>query len=300
MATRQSAPPSITSGTLRAAVSALRPEEWIKNLLVFAPLLFSGQVDDSGDLADSTVTFAAFCAMASAGYLVNDVHDAELDRRHPRKRTRPVARGELGATLALVMSTGLALLALALTLALVGPDVAGIVLGYGVVTLAYTFGLKQLVIVDVMLIAGCFLLRVLAGAVAVDATASEWLVFCTGTLALFLGFTKRRQEAASELHSGSTTRPVLEHYSLPFLDQMVAVASTSTVVSYAIYAVDSPLIGSEMLFTAPPVFYGIFRYLYLIYDRTDDRSTATLVARDLGMIAAMLVWGLTALALLYV
>ena len=184
---------------------------------------------------------------------------------------------------------------------IVSAEVAALVAGYGAATAAYTLLLKRLVIVDVMTIAGLFILRVVAGAVAVDAQASEWLLVCTGMLALFLGFTKRRQEAMQEeLGESGETRPVLEHYSLPFLDQMIAMVTAAAVISYAVYAVDSPFIGSEMLATAPPVIYGIFRYLYLIYDRGDTRSTAEILTRDPGMIAAAVVWVGTALLLLYV
>ena len=153
-------------------------------------------------------------------------------------------------------------------------------------TTLYSYVLKHEVILDVMTIAGLFVLRVLAGAVAVGADASAFLLLCTGMVALFLGFTKRRQEATSELHSGTSSRPVLEHYSIPFLDQMVAMVTASTVMSYAIYAVNSPLIGSKMLGTLPPVLYGIFRYLYLIYDRKDTRSTDAILLEDYGMIGA--------------
>jgi 4-hydroxybenzoate polyprenyltransferase len=141
-------------------------------------------------------------------------------------------------------------------------------------------------------------LRVLAGALAVDADASAFLLLCTFMVAMFLGFTKRRQEATSELHSGTKTRPVLEHYSIPFLDQMVAMVTAATVMSYSIYAVYSPLIGSKMLITLPPVVYGIFRYLYLIYDRKDSRSTAAIVSEDKGMIGAAVVWVVSVVVLI--
>jgi 4-hydroxybenzoate polyprenyltransferase len=195
---------------------------------------------------------------------------------------------------------GLALGALAVGFAAVSWQVGLLVAGYGAAQASYSLGLKQLVIVDVMMIAALFILRVVAGAVAVDAHASEWLILCTGMLACFLGFTKRRQEAVSELHQGTDTRPVLEHYSLPFLDQMVAMVTAGTVLTYAIYAVNSPLIGSEMMFTIPPVLYGLFRYLYLIYDRSDDRSTASIVSEDPGMIAAGASFAMVAFLLLYV
>jgi 4-hydroxybenzoate polyprenyltransferase len=285
---------------LRAAIKTGRPQEWIKNAFVFAGLLFSGKFNDAGAVLQATLAFVAFCGISSAGYYVNDLLDIELDRRHPKKRFRPLAAGELSEGAAKTIAPLLAAGAIALAFAAVNWEVGLMVVGYGIAQVAYSLGLKQVVIVDVMTLGGLFILRVAAGASAVDAHASEWLLLCTGMIALFLGFTKRRQEAVSELHEGSSSRPVLEHYSLPFLDQMVALVTTGTVISYAIYAVDSPLIGNEMMWTIPPVLYGIFRYLYLIYDRADDRSIASLVSRDKGMIAAGAVWVVTAFALLYV
>jgi 4-hydroxybenzoate polyprenyltransferase len=284
----------------RAIWVAMRPHEWIKNVLVFAGLLFSGKFDDFAAFGTATLAFAAFCAISSAGYLINDLNDVEFDRAHPSKRNRPIAAGELNEGTAVRLAIALALGAIAIAFATVNWKVGLMVLGYGAAQLAYSFGLKQVVIVDVMTIAGLFILRVVAGAAAVDAHASEWLILCTGMLACFLGFTKRRQEAVSELHQGTESRPVLEHYSLPFLDQMVAMVTAGTVLTYSIYTVDSPLIGNEMMFTIPPVVYGLFRYLYLIYDRADDRSTAAIVSEDKGMIAAGASFALTAFLLLYV
>jgi 4-hydroxybenzoate polyprenyltransferase len=287
-------------GPVRATIKALRPQEWVKNLLVFAGLLFSAKFKDFDAVVDATITFAAFCAVASAGYLVNDAHDVAEDRQHPTKRFRPIAAGELSIPTAIVMAVVLAVAALAGSALLVSPEVGGLVLAYGVGTTLYSYVLKHEVILDVMTIAGLFVLRVLAGAVAVNADASAFLLLCTGMVALFLGFTKRRQEATSELHSGTTTRPVLEHYSIPFLDQMVAMVTAATVMSYAIYAVNSPLIGSKMLGTLPPVLYGIFRYLYLIYDRKDTRSTDEILLEDYGMIGAAVVWVASVLILLLI
>jgi len=296
-----SAPPELPHRSpLRAAIKTARPQEWVKNVLVFASLLFSGQVDDPWAVGQAVLTFIAFCAISSAGYFVNDLNDVELDRQHPQKRFRPIAAGQLGEGAAGVIAVVLALGALALAFFAVGWQVGVIVAGYGVIQVAYSFGLKQIVIIDVMTLATLFILRVIAGAEAVDTVASQWLLLCTGALACFLGFTKRRQEAVSELHEGSSSRPVLEHYSLPFLDQMVAMVTTATVITYAIYTVYSPLIGSRMMLTIPPVVYGIFRYLYLIYDRSDDRSTAAIVAEDKGMIAAAVTFALAAFLLLYV
>jgi 4-hydroxybenzoate polyprenyltransferase len=293
-------PPGPQRSFGRAVLKEMRPHEWVKNVLVFAGVLFSGQFDDSGALVQAFLAFTAFCFISSAGYFINDLIDVELDRKHPKKRYRPIAAGEIAVPTAKAIAAGLAISALAIGFFAVGWEVGLMVLGYGVAQVAYSLGVKQIVIVDVMTIAGLFILRVVAGAEAVDANASEWLILCTGMLAMFLGFTKRRQEAVSELHEGTSTRPVLEHYSLPFLDQMVSLVTTGTVISYAIYTVNSPLIGSEMMFTIPPVVYGIFRYLYLIYDRSDDRSTAAIVAQDKGIIAAGAVFAVTAFLLLYV
>jgi 4-hydroxybenzoate polyprenyltransferase len=310
-----------------ALLAAMRPREWIKNLLVFAGLLFSGKLDEGAQVVDATAAFAAFCAISSAGYLFNDLRDAVHDRQHPQKRLRPVASGELSVAAARVSAVVLAAIGIGVALVGVSAELAGIVALYGVITAAYSLILKQLVILDVMTIASLFLLRVVAGAVAVEASASEWLLLCTAMLALFLGFTKRRQEAMSvnaapaapasarELEgaparaaegpdtgaAGSrVTRPVLEHYSLAFLDQMVSMVTAAAIISYAIYAVNSPLIGSRMLATAPSVLYGIFRYLYLIYDRGDTRPTSAILTRDPGMIFAAVSWIAAALAMLYV
>jgi 4-hydroxybenzoate polyprenyltransferase len=278
---------------------ALRPQEWIKNLLVFAGVLFSGQVDEGAQVLDATLVFAAFCAISSAGYLFNDLRDADLDRRHPEKRLRPIASGELGGGAAGLAAGLLALVGLAIGLA-VDEEIAGLVALYGATSVAYSLILKRLVIIDVMTIASLFLLRVVAGAVAVGAQASEFLLLCTAMLALFLGFTKRRQEAILERAEGMESRPVLEHYSLPFLDQMVGMVTATAIISYAIYAITSPLAGSKMLATAPSVLYAIFRYLYLIYDRQDTRSTAAILTEDPGMVFAALTWVGSAVAVLYV
>jgi 4-hydroxybenzoate polyprenyltransferase len=280
-------------------IRALRPSEWIKNLLVFAGVLFSGRLDTGDAIVDSVLTFVAFCAIASSGYLFNDIRDRELDRSHPEKRDRPIASGAISTGTAGGVAVVLAAAAIALGFA-VKSEVAGFVALYGVITGAYSLGLKRLVIIDVMTIASLFILRVVAGAVAVGAHASEFLLICTGMLALFLGFTKRRQEAMLEEQDEAETRPVLEHYSLPFLDQMIAMVTASAILSYVIYAVDSPRIGSKMLATAPSVLYGIFRYLYLIYDRRDTRSTAAILTEDPGMIFAGITWVGAALAMLYV
>ncbi len=289
-----------TRTPLRAAIKTARPQEWVKNVFVFAGLLFSGKFNQPHDVLLATLAFVSFCAISSAGYYVNDLIDVELDRKHPKKRYRPLAACELSEAAAKTIAPALAVFAVALAFATVNWEVGLMVVGYGIAQVAYSLGLKQIVIVDVMTLAGLFILRVAAGASAVDAHASEWLILCTGMVALFLGVTKRRQEAVSELHQGTSTRPVLEHYSLPFLDQMVALVTTGTIISYSIYAVNSPLIGNQMMWTIPSVLYCIFRYLYLIYDRADDRSTSAIIVEDRPLIAGVASFALIAFLLLYV
>jgi len=296
-------PPRARSTPL-ALLVAMRPGEWIKNLLVFAGLVFAKKFNDPAQVADAVFTFIAFCAIASAGYLFNDLGDVEHDRRHPDKRFRPIATGEIQPSFAWASVALLAVIGFAVALIGVSLEVAGLVALYGVTTVAYSLGLKRLVIIDVMTIASLFILRVVAGAVAVEAHASPYLLVCTGMLALFLGFTKRRQEAILESREpadgpGAITRPVLEHYSVPFLDQMVSMVTAAAILSYVIYAINSPHIGSKMLATAPSVLYGIFRYLYLIYDRQDTRSTATILVEDPGMIFAGVTWVASAIVMLY-
>jgi 4-hydroxybenzoate polyprenyltransferase len=285
---------------LRAAIKTGRPQEWVKNVFVFFALLFSGKFNQTHEVLEATLTFVSFCFISSAGYYVNDLIDVELDRQHPKKRFRPLAARELSEGAAKAIAPALAIVAIALAFATVNWQVGLMVVAYGVVQMSYSLWLKQIVIIDVMVLASVFILRVAAGASAVDAHASEWLILCTGMLALFLGVTKRRQEAVSELHEGTSSRPVLEHYSLPFLDQMVAMVTTGAVISYSIYAVNSPIVGNKMMWTIPSAVYCIFRYLYLIYDRADDRSTAAIVAEDKPLIAGVASFLIVAFLLLYV
>lgn len=289
--------PASTRLTPSTLLRALRPYEWVKNTFVFAALLFGGEFDASGALK-ATAAFVAFCAVASAGYLVNDIADAELDRRHPTKRFRAIASGTLAISTAKVAAAALFVIGLGIAL-VVSPAVCGMVAAYGALTVAYSVVLKKLVIIDVMTIAGCFLLRVLTGAIAIDVDASPWLLVCTGMVSLFLGFTKRRQEAVLEKNAQFGARPVLEHYTLPFLDQMVSMVSAGTVLSYTIYATQSPLAGDQMLWTVPMVVYGVFRYLYLIYHREDGSSTANLVTSDPGIIGAAVAWAAAAALVVY-
>lgn len=289
-------------GLAASLVAALRPKHWVKNVFVFAPLVFAEQAGDPLLLARAVAAFLAFCALSSSVYLLNDVADREADRLHPEKRRRPIAAGDLsvgaGITTAAVLATGGLAGAGALSAGVGG--VAGV---YLVQNLLYSFALKRVVILDVMMVSAGFLLRTWAGAIAVEVAMSEWLVLCTGLLALFLGFVKRRQEIAS-MPTSSEQRPILREYSLPFLDQMIGVVTGAVVTAYALYAFSDEVaakLGTPYLgVTIPFVLYGIFRYLYLVHRRGAGENPTALVLSDAPLVLNLLLWGGTVVLLLYV
>ncbi len=282
-------------------VRALRPEQWAKNVFVFAALVFAQRLGEPAAVARTVAAFVVFCAVASAVYLVNDVVDREADRLHPVKRLRPVASGALPAGWAGGLALGLAGVGLVGALAL-GPAFAGVAAAYVLLNLAYSLLLKQVVILDVMVVATGFLLRAWAGAVVLGVEVSRWLVLCTGLVALFLGFVKRRQEIV-QLAGAQGHRPILREYSLPFLDQMIAVVTSSTVLAYSLYALSPEVaekLGTHYLgLTIPFVLFGIFRYLYLVHQRGEGDNPTALVLSDPPFLWNVVLWGMAVLVALY-
>jgi len=285
-----------------AFLAAIRPRQWVKNVFIFAPLVFAGRLLDPHAALLAVLTFAAFCILSSAVYLANDVRDREADRRHPVKCRRPVAAGEISPVEASAASVLFAVAALGLSYR-IGPGVAAVAAVYLAMNVAYSFGLKRVVILDVMIVASGFLLRAWAGALAVDVAISHWLVLCTGLLALFLGFVKRRQEIAT-LAGGVSTRPILREYSLPFLDQMIGIVTGATVVAYALYAFSPEIaqkLGTQhMGLTIPFVLFGIFRYLYLVHQRGEGENPTALFLNDRPLLAAVAFWAASVVVALYI
>jgi 4-hydroxybenzoate polyprenyltransferase len=281
---------------LDAALAAIRPKQWTKNLLLFAGIVFAAKLGDWVRWVEAGAAFAAYCAASSAAYLLNDVRDLAHDRVHPVKRERPVARGELRERTALLLAGGLALTALGIAAAL-GPSSILFMAGFLGLQAAYTLSLKHVVLVDVMAIGALFVIRAAAGAAAVDVRISPWLLLCTALLALFLGLAKRRGELILVGAEETPGRPVLEGYSLEFVDQLVAVVAAATVVSYSIYTFTAG--GSKaMMLTIPFVLFGIFRYLLLIHrDDLGEEPENALVSDPAILIAAGL-WALTAVLVL--
>ena len=275
----------------------------MKNLFVLVPLVFAHRLDHAELAWRSAAAFAAFCAAASAVYLLNDLRDRESDRLHPVKRHRPIAAGALGAGTAAGAAVVLAGGALGLAWRL-GPGFSTCLGIYLVLNVLYSLGLKRIVILDVMTIALGFVLRVEAGALAIAVEVSSWLLLCTIFVALFLGFAKRRHELALQPASAAGTRAVLEHYNLTFVDQMINVVTASTVVSYALYTVDPATavrLGTRnLVMTVPLALFGIFRFLFLLYQKPDLASPTDAILHDLPFLVNLVLWGALVLVLIYV
>ena len=284
-----------------ALLASLRPRQWIKNLFVFAGVIFSQQML-TPLLWTAVAAFAIFCGLSGAMYLFNDVADAARDRLHPTKRLRPIASGRLSPRTASVV--GALVLAGSLAAAFrINVPFGLVALAYGGLLIAYSVWFKHLVILDVLTVAAGFVLRAVAGAVAVDVEISGWLLICTILLALFLALGKRRHEYRSLARDASLHRPILAEYSESFLDQMISVVTASTVTAYALYTMSPETVAkfhTRLLpLTLPFVLYGIFRYLYLLYRRDLGGSPSDLVVNDRALLLDALLWMLTTFAIIY-
>jgi len=280
------------SGLARALVSAMRPHQWTKNLLVLAALVFARKFLDVPLVLLSLAAFAVFCAASSATYLLNDVIDAEADRSHPLKRLRPVASGALPAAVALAVSAILAAGAVACGF-LLGVTFGLTVVAYLVLQIAYSLLLKHVVIIDVLCISASFVLRADAGAQVLNVEFSNWLMICAALLALFLALAKRRHEIV-EVEDAPNHRRSLADYSPQMLDQMIAVVTASTLMAYTLYTIDARTVEkfhtTNLKFTIPFVLYGIFRYLYLVYSKRGGGSPSHHLLTDKPLLANVLLY----------
>ena len=293
-------------GTVAALVTALRPYQWTKNVFLFAALIFSRHLTDLPYLLRALAGFGIFCALSAAVYLINDLADLERDKAHPEKRHRPLASGALSVPLAVAAALALGGGGLAASMLLGKAFAVGAGL-YLAGNLGYSLAIKQVVILDVMMLAFGYTLRAVAGVWALEGAGpvrlSHWLILCTSLLALFLGFCKRRQELTSLAAGAATHRAVLADYSERFLDQMISVVTASTVVAYTLYTFDpvtAESLGTNRLgLTIPFVLYGIFRYFYLVHQRGEGGNPSRLVLRDRPLLVNLVLYGATVLLLLY-
>lgn len=286
---------------LLALLKTLRPKQWIKNGFVFVPLIFDVKIFQAQPLLRSLSGFVLLCLISGAVYLINDLVDIERDRRHPIKRHRPLASGQLSRSVAVVAAILIPVVTLPLAY-LLDPLFGLITLGYFVLHVAYSFWLKNVVIVDVMAVAAGFVLRVAAGVPLVWAERfSPWLYVFTTLLALFLALGKRRQEIALLKENASNSRSILNHYNLAFLDEMMAVVTAGTVMTYALYTFSAPNLPKDhtMMLTIPFVIYGIFRYLYVIHVRGDGGAPDEVVLTDRPLQISVLLFGILVVLILY-
>lgn len=287
---------------LRGLLVEMRPQEWVKNLLVFSGVIFSRSLFDLHDLWTSTLGFLIFCAASSGIYLFNDLCDIRSDRSHPIKCTRPLAAGELNINLARFAMVALFAAAALGSLAL-SSRFALIIVLYLAMCVAYSLQLKNVVILDVILIASGFVLRAISGAVLIDVSISEWLIICTSMVALLVGFGKRRHELTLLRSAASTHRKNLSEYSLRFLDSIMAICAGAALITYALYTrADETVarVGSQwMLITIPFVVYGVFRYLFLIYQRDAGGDPVKMLFRDRPTVLNLLFWLIAASLVVY-
>ena len=280
-----------------------RPKQWLKNLFVFAPILFAGQMMNFDLMLKSLFAFVAFSLTSSIVYIVNDIVDREADRIHKKKRYRPLASGEVNVSEALVFALFFAIIVILLLTKL--SYLFSIVIGvYVVMNLFYSLKLKHVVILDVFIISLGFMLRVEGGAAAIEVPISSWMILTTIFLSLFLAISKRRAElTGSENDNFENQRKVLSHYDVVFADQMNTVAVTGTIICYALYTVSSKAVNTfhteNLIYTTPFVIYGLFRYLYLLHKKNLGESPELIVTRDISLIINIFMWFAVSFLIIY-
>jgi 4-hydroxybenzoate polyprenyltransferase len=290
----------------------IRVHQWIKNVFVFVPLLFSLHLFDKDYFITTLLAFFVFCIASSAIYVINDLVDIESDRAHPVKKNRPLPSGAISKTAAIIIASLFLVLVFWLMMYF-NTEFILLVVAFVVLNILYSFWLKNLVLLDIFSIAAGFSIRVLAGAFVIQVPISSWLLLTTMFISLFLGVMKRRSELVlvSDNHqqktdteqSGSKSRKVLAQYSLNFADQMATIAATGVIVSYALYTVASRTVSifhtERLIYTTPFVVFGIFRFMYLEYISGKAENTTRAIATDLPMIINVLLYSVTTILIIY-
>ncbi|MCS6844531.1 MAG: decaprenyl-phosphate phosphoribosyltransferase [Caldilineales bacterium] len=299
--TRVSAQRGSAARTLAALFKAMRPKQWTKNVVVFAPLVFDEKLFVLPLLLRTSLAFVLFCLVSSAVYLINDLADIEKDRQHPVKRHRPLASGALAPSVATAAAIGIIALSLPAAFWL-SRSFGLILLGYLLLNIAYSFYLKHVVIVDVLVIAAGFVLRVAGGVAVVQVERfSPWLYLCITLGALFIGFGKRRHELITLQEEASNHRAILAQYTVPFLDQLIALVTSTLVIAYSLYTFSAPNLPENysMMLTIPLVLYGLFRYLYLIHVKGEGGAPDELVFQDRPLLLTGVLWVAAVILVLY-
>lgn len=288
---------------MTSVVRLLRPMQWLKNFFIFAPLIFSKHLFDEAYLFSAGQAFLVFALLSSTVYILNDIADREMDRLHPTKRNRPIASGAISIPRAISIAVVLLVIILVL-IARMNPKFIFIAAVYFALNIGYSFFLKHIILVDVFIVAAGFMLRVLAGAYAINVQVSEWLVLCTLFISLFLSISKRRAELMMVRNAvGYEGRVVLRDYDPEFLDQMITVAASGVAISYALYTVAERTISvfgtSSLIFTTVFVLFGIFRYLYLVRVRKTEDNPTHMLTTDPVTIINVVAWFAVCVTIIY-
>ncbi|MHC6179642.1 decaprenyl-phosphate phosphoribosyltransferase [Clostridium sp. JNZ X4-2] len=281
-----------------AAIELMRPKQWIKNFFVFAAIIFSGNFLQLKLIETNIITFVLFCITSSIIYILNDIVDIEKDRCHPDKKKRPLPSGRISKNTAIVLDIILFILVVYLTYVFLGIKILSIYLIYIIVNICYSFKLKNIVIIDVMTIAFGFVLRVASGSLATGVKVSPWLVLCTVLLSLFLGLNKRKSEIITLKNKSSSSRKILEKYSVKNIDKMLTIVNPSILMAYSLYTFSSTQ-SRTMMFTIPFVLYGIFRYEYLMDRENIGGKPEDVFGRDIPFLVNILLWIVTVVIIIY-
>jgi 4-hydroxybenzoate polyprenyltransferase len=283
-----------------ALLEAMRPKQWVKNVLLLIGLVFALKLADPLAVSRAAAAFVVFCALASAGYLFNDLADVEQDRQHPRKRLRPLASGRIGRAHTVGLGSVLLVFALAIAFAL-SLRFGLVVVGYVALTIAYNGWLKHLVLLDAFALASFYLVRAVAGAVAIDVPISPWLYLCIGLGALFLGLAKRRHELLLLGVGAASHRRILREYTPALVEQLITIVTASLIMAYSLYTFSAENLprNHTMMLTIPLVVYGVLRYLYLMHRREAGGSPEETLLRDIPLLITVLALGGVAVLVLY-
>jgi 4-hydroxybenzoate polyprenyltransferase len=280
----------------------MRPKQWAKNLLIFAPLVFDQKLTDPDALRNTFFGFVIFCLLSSSVYLINDIADVEADRKHPTKRNRPIASGKLSIPVAGI-AAGFLLVASLLSAYFIDPLFAGLALGYLLLNLGYSFKLKHVPILDVLILASFYVIRVGAGVLLVDVERfSPWIYASTIFVALLIGLGKRRAEMTLLQEDANAHRRVLEGYTIPYLDELIGIVCTATLLTYSLYTFSAPNLPANhsMMLTIPFVIYGIFRYLFLVKVLGSGGAPEDIFYSDRPLQAVVVLWGVAVLLIFYI
>ena len=275
----------------------IRVKQWMKNIFIFAPLIFSHHLLNIQDITKTVTVFFAFSLVSVLVYIINDIHDCKQDAIHPEKKSRPIASGTISKSQALITGIILFIAGISIAFLVKRPQVIITLLAYLIINMLYTFFLKQIAILDVFIIAVGFCIRVIIGAVAIDVQPSQWIISTTFAISLVLGFGKRRHELLSLKQEAVEHREILGEYTPRLLDIMIAVSSSITAISYMFYTMESGI--SKLFYTFPLVLYALFRYLYLIYDKNKGGKPEEDLINDKGIIITVILWGLMIIGILY-